>query len=143
MDYNITLPYPPSVNHYKGQTKTGRHFLTKHARLYRDTVKERCVTVPKFIDSFIKIEVVCYLPDRRKRDLTNIDKCLLDALQYAEVFNDDFYVDKISYERARDLEGNLIISKNNGFLEIHISDLPNLTMFKGLDHEKRIKNNSI
>lgn len=43
--------------------------------------------------------VEAYPPDRRRRDVDNIFKCLLDSLQWAQVYVDDGQIDKLYVER--------------------------------------------
>ena len=83
------LAFPPSVNHYwrhvGSQTK-----ISKTGRAYRRQVlydvqqlRLEAITGP------IKLEVIATRPDRRRRDLDNLLKSLLDALDRADVYEDD------------------------------------------------------
>ena len=90
----LGLPYPPSVNHYwrsvRCRTKY-RVILSREAWAYRDKVQasvplryeDRCPHGP------LGLVVTIYPPDRRKRDIDNVHKAILDALQYIHAITDD------------------------------------------------------
>lgn len=86
------LPYPPSINNYYGRYKN-RTFLKKEVRDYRDTVlislKNRLET---FGDKKVIAEIDLYRPDRRRRDIDNVLKCVLDIGQLLGVYDDDSQV---------------------------------------------------
>jgi len=89
---DLILPYPPTINHYYGQARSGRRFIKERGKEYRE------ITRSKFIDKYpdhkiwegkVSIRIYVYPPDKRKRDLDNLNKCLWDSLEYADVFKDD------------------------------------------------------
>ncbi len=47
----------------------------------------------------LRIELLIYPPDLRKRDLDNICKAILDSLQHAGIFDDDFKIWQLTIER--------------------------------------------
>ena len=61
----------------------------------------------EFYDENVRLSVLinAYPPDRRKRDLDNILKSLLDALQHARVYPDDSQIDRLTIIRNEALEG--------------------------------------
>jgi crossover junction endodeoxyribonuclease RusA len=48
----------------------------------------------------LRIDLFVYPPDNKRRDLDNICKAVLDALQHANVFADDFYIQQLYVERC-------------------------------------------
>lgn len=96
----LTLPYPPSMNRY--WRRAGRHMhLSNEARQYRGRVCE--VVAKQGIEPLIgrlRIEIEVYPPDRRRRDIDNIQKPILDSLQHADVYDDDEQIDWLLTRRC-------------------------------------------
>ena len=93
----LILPYPPSVNHYFVERVVGKRvmkFIGQRGKDFRrDTALLAAVAMqiyPKF-DANVPLEIFMLVnaPDRRKRDINNLWKCVEDALQHAGVFPDD------------------------------------------------------
>lgn len=98
------LPYPPSVNTVYRHAVRGKHsvmFMTQNGKDYIKTVKSLMINYgdPRFGQERVKVEIDVYPPDRRKRDLGNLDKVLMDSLQHARVFDDDGQIDDLHYVR--------------------------------------------
>jgi len=53
----------------------------------------------------LSVEVYLHFRDKRKRDVDNVCKPLLDALQHAGAFKDDSQVDKLYLERREIIPG--------------------------------------
>ena len=51
------------------------------------------------------------MPDRRKRDLDNLHKGILDGLTHAGVWKDDSQIDDLRIYRCRAATGELVIEK--------------------------------
>lgn len=102
----LVLPWPPSVNQYwrhpsKGPL-AGRHLISEQGRAYRAKVTAQVWAERqdhKLADR-LSVSILCYPPDRRRRDLDNILKAALDALVFAGVMLDDSLVDRLSIERC-------------------------------------------
>ena len=103
---NIVLPWPPSVNQYwrhpsKGPL-AGRHLISEQGRAYRAKVTAQVWSeqqAHKLADR-LSVSILCYPPDRRRRDLDNILKAALDALVFAGVMLDDSQIDRLAIERC-------------------------------------------
>ena len=92
---------PPSVNHaYTNRIMKKRiiRFPNKKFKDFKEKVGERLAGI-KPTNKPVLLECTFYLPDRRRRDLDNLLKVLLDGLQ-SVLFEDDSQVVEI---RARKL----------------------------------------
>jgi crossover junction endodeoxyribonuclease RusA len=103
MSLGISLPWPPSVNHYWGSRGNAR-FIRAEGKKYRTEVfyaiYQSCAGMPKTIRGSCRVTIHAYPPDRRARDLDNILKAPLDALSHAGVFVDDKQVDDLRIIRG-------------------------------------------
>ena len=105
----LNLPFPPSMNTYWRNFR-GRTILSPAGREFKAAVADYVVEyrVPKLGDSKLRISMVLFPRDKRKIDIDNRIKCVLDALQDAGVFNDDFQVDELSIVRGKPIKGGAI-----------------------------------
>ncbi len=90
----VILPWPPSVNHY-WQACGHRRFIARAGVEFRDHVLARVGGLYEPFEGAVKLKIEAYPPDRRRRDLDNLLKALMDSLQYAGVYEDDFQVGEI------------------------------------------------
>lgn len=99
----LTLPWPPTVNTYYRNIK-GRTIISAKGRDYRTDTIAACLEqhVNEHVKGRIGLELRCYPPDRRTRDLDNLTKALIDSLQHAGLFEDDSQIDKITIIRRDD-----------------------------------------
>ena len=96
----LTLPWPPSMNHYYAVVR-GRKITSKRGREYQAAVFAIAVHGLSFpAEMRLSVHVTARPPDRRKRDLDNLAKPILDALQKAGVFGDDGQIDDLRIVRA-------------------------------------------
>lgn len=96
----LELPWPPSVNHY-WRTVNGRPITSKRGRQYRvDVAAIMLIGRVMPIDGRLDVTMECYPPDKRKRDLDNLPKALLDALQHGGAFDDDGAIDRLEIVRC-------------------------------------------
>ncbi len=119
---NVIIPYPPSVNTYWRAVK-GRVILSKRGREYRDAVYSAInsafesdeVEDLRPLLGRLKVKIIATMPDKRRRDIDNINKAALDALGYAGVYGDDNQIDDL-----RVLRGDVFAP---GCLDITIKEL--------------------
>ena len=93
------LPFPPSVNRI-WRNIGNRTILSREARLYRQTI-ESILQCKRFniLVGPIAVDILAFPPDRRRRDIDNLSKALLDSLQHAGAFLDDSQIERLSIER--------------------------------------------
>ena len=105
----LSLPFPPSVNSYRTVYR-GMMRLSKEGRAFKAAVSDYVAEyrVPKLGDSKLRITMVLFPRDKRKIDIDNRIKSVLDALQDAGVFDDDFQVDELSIVRGKPVKGGAI-----------------------------------
>jgi crossover junction endodeoxyribonuclease RusA len=103
----LTLPYPPSANRY--YRNVGRRTLiSREGRAFRDKVRSILPAGPALHDR-LAVYVEVFPPDRRRRDLDNTQKALLDALQYGGVYHDDSQIDLLHIERREVIKGGKVV----------------------------------
>lgn len=110
------LPWPPSANRYWRNFR-GRMVISKEAREYRTRIGYQKSQLPQVKSGArLEINMLAYPPDRRKRDIDNLIKITLDALEKGLGFN-DCQVDKLSIERKEVVE--------NGLMNLKIREIKN------------------
>ena len=114
----MSLPYPPSVNHY-WRKWNNRMVISREGRAYRQEVQAVLATAgagggggdgkdpPD--DGPLALAMDAFPPDRRRRDLDNIQKPLLDALEHAGVYQDDSQIDWLLTRRQVRVPGGKVI----------------------------------
>ena len=101
----IRLPYPPSVNDYYGRNRFGSVYIKKQGKEYRKGVIEQLDGV-ETLEGRLSVKIVLTMPDRRRRDIDNISKCLLDSLQrrkkegFSGIYKDDCQIDDLRIVRG-------------------------------------------
>lgn len=101
-DIVLHLPWPPTINAYYRSTRSGIKYLDKSVRKFRVQVAESiheqvpglCLDYPLFMEVFL------HPPDKRRRDIDNYMKGLLDALTEACFWDDDVLVDQLHIYRG-------------------------------------------
>lgn len=103
--YSYTLPFPPSTNRL-WRIAGKRMYRSKR---YMEWIGECALALelearPE-IDYPFNIEIVAGRPDKRRRDLDNLSKPILDVLQHCQVIKDDCFANRITMMWATDIEG--------------------------------------
>ena len=99
---HIDLPYPPSANRYVRHAK-GRHFRSAATEAYRTHVIAAIFGQyrrPPKLKGRLAVEIDLTMPDRKRRDIDNTLKVLLDALENAGAYENDEQIDLLTVRRC-------------------------------------------
>lgn len=105
----LTLPWPPSVNHLYFTAPNGMRLLNKAGKAYKESVIEIAKKVPCHVRGRLTLEVWAHVPDKRRRDLDNLRKIVLDSLQAAGVYEDDCMIDHDIMHRDNRCNGGKLV----------------------------------
>ena len=100
------LPWPPSVNNYYRHVGP-RVLISRAGRKYRMMCVSRLGGLEK-LSGAVLLSLECYPPDRRRRDLDNLLKCLQDSITAAGVLDDDSQIRRLQMEMLEPIEGGLV-----------------------------------
>lgn len=120
---DLELPYPPSVNHYWRRVGA-RTLISRGGRAFRASVcsilagrRVRPMKGP------LAIAIDVHPPDRRRRDLDNIQKALLDALAHGGAYHDDSQIARLTVVRRAVVPGGKVRVR----LEKHLDERTSAT----------------
>lgn len=101
--------FPPTINSYYTKTRNGV-FIGKVGNAYTaDTIENIIACVgPMTIDTQVSMTVVLYPPDKRKRDVDNYMKPLLDSITKSGLWTDDSLVDQLLIYRGSIVKGGKV-----------------------------------
>lgn len=114
-----TLPYPPSANHYWRRVGS-RVLISREGRTFSKNVQALLGGSggPRKPPAGGRIALCmdAFPPDRRRRDLDNLQKPVLDALENAGCYEDDGQIDLLVTRRREVTPG--------GRLSIRMDEFP-------------------
>ncbi len=96
----LMLPYPPSVNAYLRTASMTKRYISPAGIAFRSAVARAVDAHIKPLECRLMISVILYPKDKRRRDIDNSIKILLDSMQRANIFLDDSQVDRLLVERG-------------------------------------------
>ncbi|WNO60428.1 RusA family crossover junction endodeoxyribonuclease [Rheinheimera sp. MMS21-TC3] len=107
---NLALPYPPTINSYWRSARVGKGvkvYISDKGQQFRvDTmVAVLRAKANKKLTTRLSVEVHLHAADKRKRDIDNVLKSLLDALGHAGVYIDDSQIDQLTVLRKGNVKG--------------------------------------
>ena len=109
--FEATLPWPPSVNSYWRHRVVGKLatvYVSQKGQAYRKAVNlclmEHGVKTYA-LEGDLRVEIEVFPPDRRKRDIDNLLKSLLDSLTHAQVWKDDNQIADLRIYRNKQIAG--------------------------------------
>ena len=101
MKLRLILGWPPTVNSYYSISNHGKYVSKRGIKYHNDTtadVQEQGFRLG--LEGRLKVHVKLHPPDKRKRDLDNHMKALLDSLTKAGVWEDDELIDELHIYRG-------------------------------------------
>ncbi len=104
----LELPYPPSINHYWRRVGP-RTLISREGRRFRNRVT--AILAELQIEALVgplAVEVDVFPPDKRRRDLDNCLKSLLDALEKGGAFHDDSQIVDLWAKKYNPLPGGAV-----------------------------------
>lgn len=113
----IVLDWPPTVNHYYTVAR-GRKILSKQGRQYKKDAIFHMMQqrVAKLTYDCFAVSIDAYPPDKRKRDLDNLLKPILDALTAYGAITDDSAINHLTITRhpKENALGKIVVYVHNG-----------------------------
>jgi len=98
------LESPISINHTYGQTRNGRRYLVPKGKVYKKKLAEKAQKLTSApTKASCTMEITYYFGDKRRRDVTNYDKPILDAIS-GIIYEDDCQVSDIVLRKRYDKE---------------------------------------
>jgi len=95
MSFVVTLPMPPSVNHYWRHGRNGT-YISAEGKAYRAEVLRRCKSpVVLYPHQRLAVTLTLHANSRRPYDVDNRAKACLDALEKAGVYGNDGQIDRL------------------------------------------------
>jgi len=95
MNMQIELPYPPSVNHYYRRVGA-KTLISRQGREYREDVCGILLAANlRPLKGDLVLTMAVYPPDRRRRDVDNVLKAALDAMQHGGAYLDDSQIKEL------------------------------------------------
>jgi Holliday junction resolvase RusA-like endonuclease len=105
----LELPYPPSVNHYWRRVGA-RTLISRGGRAFRAAVCSLLAARGiRPLEGPLVIDIHIYPPDRRRRDIDNVQKALLDAMQHGGAYLDDSQIMRLAIEKGEPVPGGKTI----------------------------------
>lgn len=117
----LYLQFPPTLNDYYGNHGHVKYVKKKGKAFKRAVRQEVMETLGVFetITEPMNCEVTLYMPDRRRRDLDNYMKALLDSLSpdpkedWSGLWEDDSLIDQLTIHRGETVKGGLVLMEIN------------------------------
>jgi Holliday junction resolvase RusA-like endonuclease len=113
----LELPYPPSVNHYWRRVGA-RTLISRGGRLFRQQVVSiLAARGVRPIDGDLEVFIELYPPDRRRRDVDNTQKALLDALGHGGAYHDDSQIIHLDTWKREPIPGGMVFVRISKCME--------------------------
>ena len=105
----VELPFPPSVNHYYRHVGP-RTLISREGRRFRERVTSVLAALGvRPLAGPLEVCIDLFPPDRRRRDIDNVQKALLDSLQHGGAYEDDSQIVRLVIEKREVFPGGRVI----------------------------------
>lgn len=107
----FALPWPPSENTYRRVVPNRQGpVMSRKGRSYKATACGiiRANRYNRELAGRLEVEIMLRPPDRRKRDIDNTLKALLDAMQAGGVYLDDSQIDSLHVQRCEPVKDGMV-----------------------------------
>jgi crossover junction endodeoxyribonuclease RusA len=114
----LTLPWPPSVNQMY-RVFGNRAIISERGREYRrNALKDIMMQRVGKMSQHERLSVFIHAmpPDRRRRDIDNLAKAVLDVLVHAGIMLDDSQIDRLGIERGDVVKDGLLMLRIEPFV---------------------------
>jgi crossover junction endodeoxyribonuclease RusA len=117
MDLKFRTPWPPSVNNY-WKLARGRFYINKPGIAYRETVRDIVfgLNLDRQMTGRLSLAAELHAPDNRRRDIDNVLKAMLDAIQKSDLIDDDNQFDELIVQRGT-------VAAPEGYVDLTIVEL--------------------
>lgn len=103
------LDWPPQANHYYTVARN-RKILSSDGRKYKNDMSLLLSAEKGFGEARVSVIIRAYPPDNRRRDLDNLLKPTLDALEAGGIFANDSQIDELAIVREKvKKDGELVV----------------------------------
>ncbi|RLT07807.1 MAG: RusA family crossover junction endodeoxyribonuclease [Planctomycetota bacterium] len=142
MTLQFDLPYPPSVNHYWRRVGA-RTLISRQGRIFRESVCSLLALRRLHpLDGPLSIEIDVFPPDHRRRDIDNLLKSLLDALEAAGVYHNDSQIVELTIRKLEPVaDGRTRVRIEEALDSItRTNALPKTREASGQDNRRKLEN---
>ncbi|MBL8812527.1 MAG: RusA family crossover junction endodeoxyribonuclease [Planctomycetaceae bacterium] len=115
----LNLPIPPSANRIWRRVGN-RTLLSREGRQYRKRVCDILqILGVQPMTGPLDVRIDFFPPDRRRRDLDNLNKALLDALAFGGAYHDDSQIFRLMLERREVMPGGGVRVQIEKYVQNH------------------------
>ena len=112
---------PPSVNHYWGTRVIGKHvsrYITNEGRAFKEEFMA-LIPLGHQLTGPLDVNIVLYFSDKRRRDVDNYMKAVLDACQ-PRAFKDDAQIVRLTIVK--------LYRRDHPGIELHVTEMDEHTL---------------
>ena len=107
--FTLDLAWPPTLNHSNADGFRGGRKTLEYKDFFEHTAMLVLSKRIKPLVGSLSVVIVAYPPDNRTRDLDNLIKPILDAMQAAGCYANDKAFDHIEITRATESIGGMVL----------------------------------